>query len=208
MKSTSYAPIPASTLSSQSPATPSPLSTNLDYISRAKQRLYTGLATRRPWRQIFDYHALSVPRNLPDSITRLRTNLAYFRMNFAMFILLVLFLSLLWHPISLIVFIIMMVAWLFLYFLRDEPLVILGRTIDDRIVLTVLSVLTIVFLLLTKATVNILVSLAIGVVVVVLYSVFRKTDDLFLDEEAATSGGLVAPARGGLRPVYESTSSS
>ncbi|GAB4850447.1 hypothetical protein Ancab_029751 [Ancistrocladus abbreviatus] len=202
MKSTSYTPIPASTSS----PSPPPLSTDLDSISRAKQRLYSGLASRRPWRQIFDYHALSVPR-LSDVISRLRTNLTYFRMNFALFILLILFLSLLWHPISLIVFIIMMIAWLFLYFLRDEPLVILGRTIDDWIVLTVLSLLTIVFLLLTNATVNVLVALAVGVVVVVVYSVFRKTDDLFLDEEAAASGGLVAPARGGLRTVHESTSS-
>ncbi|GMH22058.1 hypothetical protein Nepgr_023901 [Nepenthes gracilis] len=198
---TKYTPITASTSTS-----PSPLSTNLDYISRAKQRLYSGLAARRPWRQIFDYHALSWPRNFSESFSRLRTNLSYFRMNFAMFVLLILFLSLLWHPISLIVFIVMMAVWLFLYFLRDEPLVVFGRTIDDRVVLVVLAVLTIVFLLLTHATVNILVSLAVCAVIVVVYSMIRGTDDLFLDEEAAASGGLVA--RGGLRPVDVSTSSS
>ena len=82
-----------------------------------------------------------------------------------------------------------MVAWLFLYFLRDEPLVLFGRSIDDRIVLTVLSVLTIGLLLFTGSTGNILISLAVWAAIVVIYSVFRRSDDLFLDEEEAAAGG-------------------
>lgn len=85
-----------------------------------------------------------------------------------------------------------MLAWLFLYFLRDEPLHLFSRSIDDRIVLTILSVLTVGLLLLTGATGNILISVAVGVSIVVIYSVFRRSDDLFLDEDQAAAGGLLA----------------
>ena len=77
----------------------------------------------------------------------------------------------------------MMCGWLFLYFLRDEPLVILGRTIDDRTVLVVLSVLTIGLLLLTGATWNIVSSVLIGLGVVLVHAVLRSTDDLLEDVE-------------------------
>ncbi|KAI9109451.1 hypothetical protein K1719_019505 [Acacia pycnantha] len=168
------------------PTSSSP-STNLEFISRAKQRIKAGLGTRRPWKLMFNFRSFGLPGGLPDAISRVRVNTGYFRMNYAMVVLLILFLSLLWHPISLIVFVVLMALWLFLYFLRDEPLVIAGRTIDDRVILIVMSVLTIVLLLLTNATINIVVALAIGAVFVVLHAAFRRTDDLFLDEEE-TSG--------------------
>ncbi|KAK3002852.1 hypothetical protein RJ639_018118 [Escallonia herrerae] len=165
---------------------------SMEYLSRAKERIKSGLGTRRPWKIVFNFRSLGLPAGFSDALGRIRTNVAYFRMNYAIAVLLILFLSLLWHPISLIVFVVMMAVWLFLYFLRDEPLVIFHRTIDDRVVLAVLSVLTLIFLLLTHATVNILVSVLVGVVVVLIHAALRKTDDLFLDEEAAERGGLLA----------------
>lgn len=174
---TTYGAIPTS---SSSPGT----SSNLDYLSRAKERIKAGLGTRHPWKLMFDFHAVKLPSNFQEALFRIKTNVSFFRMNYAIIVLLILFLSLLWHPISLIVFIIMMAAWLFLYFLRDEPLVVFGRLIDDRVVLIVLSVLTLVFLFLTNAAENISVALLIGVVFVVAHGALRKTDDLFLDEEA------------------------
>lgn len=120
-------------------------------------------------------------------------------MNYAIIALLILFLSLLYHPISLLVFLLTMSAWLFLYFLRDAPLFVFGYNIDDRVVLAVLAVLTVVFLLLTDVTVNIVVALGVAVVVIVVHTVVRGTDDLpdtavggFEDE----SGARVAYNRG------------
>ncbi|KAI0524260.1 hypothetical protein KFK09_003625 [Dendrobium nobile] len=167
-------------------------SSPLDFISRAKARGQSALATRRPWREMVHLHAFSLPLSLGDSYLRIRTNAGYFAMNYAIVVLLIVFLSLLWHPISLIVFVVAMVAWLFLYFLRDEPITVLGRTINDLYILIALSVLTLVLLLLTDATANILISLLIAVVVVLLHALFRRTDDHFLDEEAAGPGGWYA----------------
>ncbi|KAF8393520.1 hypothetical protein HHK36_021764 [Tetracentron sinense] len=196
--------------------TASPASSNLEFISRAKERIRSGLGTRRPWKEMVNLHAIRFPASFGDAFARMRTNVAYFRMNYAIIVLSILFLSLLWHPISLIVFLIMMGAWLFLYFLRDEALLIFHHTIDDRVVLIVLAVLTIVVLLLTHATLNILVSLLIGVVVLLIHASLRKTDDLLVDEEAAAaaaaeSGGLLGGGSSGeglKRPLHESSSSS
>uniref|UniRef100_A0A0E0PIQ5 PRA1 family protein n=1 Tax=Oryza rufipogon TaxID=4529 RepID=A0A0E0PIQ5_ORYRU len=143
----------------------------------------TARAERRPWRELADPRAASVPRGLGGAYRRARANLGHFSMNYAIVVLAVVFLSLLWHPVSLIVFLACMVAWLFLYFLRDEPLALCGRAVGEGAVLAVLSVLTLVLLLLTGATVNILTSLLVGVVIVLLHAVFHRPADS-IDEEA------------------------
>ncbi|CAI0462139.1 unnamed protein product [Linum tenue] len=90
------------------------------YISRAaKDRIRDGLGTLRPWKSMLDIRSFGLPGNIANAIGRLKTNSAYFRMNYAAIVLGILFLSLLWHPISLIVYIAAMAGWLFLYFLRD-----------------------------------------------------------------------------------------
>ncbi|KAF5185944.1 Pra1 family protein f2 [Thalictrum thalictroides] len=169
-------------------------SDRLKFLSTAKERMRSGLATRRPWREmIVNIHSLNLPSGFYDGLSRIKTNFSYFRMNYAILVLLIVFLSLLWHPISLIVFFVMMLIWLCLYFLRDEPLVIFHRQIGDRVVLVVLSIVTLIALLLTRATGNILISLLVGVVVVGIHAVFRKTDDLFVDEEALGKRPLNEP---------------
>ncbi|KAL2554932.1 PRA1 family protein F2 [Forsythia ovata] len=182
-----YGTIPPSTSPAGTPV-------NLEYISRAKERLKTGLGARRPWKEMFEIHALNLPKPFSDAVARIKRNFAYFQMNYAIIVLLIIFLSLLWHPISLIVFIAMMAVWLILYFLRDEPLVIFGRLISDRVVLIVLSIVTIVVLFLTRATTNILVALLVGVVVMLIHAAVRKTDDLVFDE--ADTSLLRSPAGG------------
>ncbi|CAO2194058.1 unnamed protein product [Urochloa humidicola] len=154
----------------------------LDFISRAKARGASALATRRPWRELADVHAIGLPPSLGDAYLRVRANLTHFSMNYAIVVLVVVFLSLLWHPASLIVFLVCMLAWLVLFFLRDEPLVLFGRVVADGYVLAVLAVVTLVLLLLTDATANILSSLLIGLVLVVLHAALHKSEDNADDE--------------------------
>lgn len=78
-----------------------------------------------------------------------------------------------------------MAMWLFIYFLRDQPVLLWGHVVDDRLVLVLMLFLTVSLLLLTQATVNILVAVLVGVVVVVVHAMFRKTEDLLFEEEEA-----------------------
>ncbi|KAJ4958371.1 hypothetical protein NE237_025482 [Protea cynaroides] len=167
----------------------------LEFISRIK----SGLGTQRPWKEMLHCYALSVPSDVSEAVTRVRTNIAYFPMNYVIIVFLILCLGLLGYPKDLIF---LMIILLFQFFLRNVPLVLVGRTVDDRVVLIVWSVVMIIALLLIHATVDIIVSLLIGLVIVLVHAVFRKTDDLFLDEEAMGSDG------NGLTPPLSAPSSS
>ncbi|VVA97530.1 unnamed protein product [Arabis nemorensis] len=176
---TNYGAIPTS--SNASPVV------DIESISRAKHRIKAGLATRRPWRVMFDFHSMNLPRGVSAAFSRIKTNLAYFQTNYAIVVLIAIFLSLIKHPTSLIVFTVLGFVWVFLYFLRDEPIKIFRFQIDDSMVLIGLSVITIVLLLLTGVTFNVVGALLIGAVVILIHAVIRKTEDLFVDEEAAVA---------------------
>lgn len=82
----------------------------------------------------------------------------------------------------------------------------MNRVIDDGTVLVVLSGATIGFLLLTDVTVNIVVGVTVGVMVVLLHGAVRRTDDLFLDEEEG-DGAAGGRRGGGARVVLRDTAS-
>lgn len=166
-----------------------PSNPNLLFASQAKERIQTGLGTTRPWKEMIQH--LKLPPSFIGSIQRINTNAKHFRANYVIIILLVLFLSLLGHPISLIILVIMMIAWLFLYFLRDIPLVILRYEIDERLVVISLLLITIGLLVLTNVTYNVIVGMCVAVALVLVHAIMRETEDLFtMDEEVGVVPGV------------------
>ncbi|XP_004495288.1 PRA1 family protein D-like [Cicer arietinum] len=148
--------------------------------------------TRRPWDNFFSLQTFTTPYSIAEATHRLKRNLNHFRVNYTTILLFILFLSLLWHPLSLIVFLAIFAAWFFLFFYRNHPVVILRCTIDDRILLAALSTLTVVALVFTGVWLNVLVSILVGAAVVVLHAAFRSTEDLYSDEVDIFDGGLLS----------------
>lgn len=114
-----------------------------------------------------------------------------------MIVALLLLLSLLWHPMSLMSLIVVVILWLYLYFLRedrDQPIRVLSQEIDSSMVMAFLVVVTVAVLLFTDVTSNIFAGVSFGVVAVLVHGVLRRTDDLrsIEDEERAGSSRLIS----------------
>ncbi|XVF28706.1 hypothetical protein REPUB_Repub15cG0053100 [Reevesia pubescens] len=163
-------------------------------ISTLKETAQSLTAIRRPWRDFLDITAVDFPSSFSDATTRIAQNLTHFRLNYTIILLLILFLSIIYHPLSLLTFLVVLLAWFFLYFARDreEPVVIFGFTIDDRLVIAALLGLTVAGLVLTGVWVNVLVAAAIGGSLVILHAALRSTDDLVMDDLESPYGHVLA----------------
>jgi PRA1 family protein 1 len=107
-------------------------------LSRLLDSARRALSGARPWSELADRSALSRPDSLADAASRLRKNLAYFRVNYAAAVALSLAASLLAHPFSLAALVALLAAWCLLYVLRPadaQPLAACGRAFSDREVL-------------------------------------------------------------------------
>ncbi|WCJ23924.1 PRA1 (Prenylated rab acceptor) family protein [Euphorbia peplus] len=153
-----------------------------EFISQITQTTRTLKSTLRPWSSFLDLSSLNFPSSLPDATTRISQNLTHFRSNYTLIILIILFFSLIFHPLSLIAFLIVAVGWIFLYFSRDEPLLILGYEVSDLVVLVSLFAVTVVVLVWSGVWVNVVVAIAVCAGLVGLHAGLRGTDDLVADD--------------------------
>ncbi|XP_010931302.1 PRA1 family protein B1 [Elaeis guineensis] len=162
------------------------------FLSRLSDSVRRSLSNRRPWSELLDRSAFSRPDSLSDATSRIRKNLAYFRVNYIALLAAVLALSLLSHPFSLLVLLGLLVAWCFLYLFRpaDPPLVLFGRTFSDRETLGGLVLLSIFVIFLTSVGSLLISALLVGAAIVCAHGAFRMPEDLFLDDQ--DPGGAAA----------------
>ncbi|KAM7462906.1 hypothetical protein LguiA_031027 [Lonicera macranthoides] len=164
-------------------------------MSSRMSQIHQSITTiRRPWREFLNPSTLTLPISLTESTYRIRHNLHHFRFNYSVILLSILFLSLLYHPISIIVFLITLIAWLYFYLFRDEPIVMFDYTVDELVVLALLSIGTLIALILTRVWLNVFVSLVIGVTVICLHGAFRGIDDI--DDQESGYGPLLSVVDG------------
>ncbi|OAY85728.1 PRA1 family protein B4 [Ananas comosus] len=167
------------------------------FLGRAGEAARRALAHRRPWAELLDRSAFARPDSLSDAASRLRRNLAYFRVNYLALLGLSLASSLLAHPFSLLVLLLLASAWSFLYVFRPAdapPLVLLGRPFSHRETLAALSLLTLLVVFLTSVGSLIVYALMLGGALVCAHGAFRVPEDLFLDDQdpAAAPAGLLS----------------
>ncbi|KAJ4708630.1 PRA1 family protein [Melia azedarach] len=182
--------------------TETPASSNQSLLESVKQQIQLCFGTQRPWNDMFQIHSFSLPTSFGNVTERIRTNVAFFRMNYTLITLFIVFISFLWNPLSLIVLIVMTVAWLFLYFLRDhDRLTFFGYEIDDRILMIVLLLATVAVLFLTDVTRNIIIGLSIGMVVICVHGALTTPDDHMLSADDEERLGSAAPQGKRVKPL-------
>lgn len=164
------------------------------FINRLTSSVRQGLSQRRPWSELLDRSAFARPDNLSEAASRVRKNFSYFRVNYITLLAVVLAVSLLSHPFSLLVLFTLLAAWCFLYLFRpsDQPLVILGRTFSDRETLLILVVSTIVVVFLTSVGSLLISASLVGLGIICAHGAFRLPEDLFLDDQEPANAGFLS----------------
>ncbi|ONI24717.1 hypothetical protein PRUPE_2G257700 [Prunus persica] len=164
------------------------------FLSRFSSSIRYGFSQRRPWYELLDRSSLARPDSLSDAYSRIRKNFTYFRVNYVSLLALVLALSLLTHPFSLLVLLSLLGAWAFLYLFRpsDQPLVIVGRTFSDAETLVGLVVLTVVVVFVSSVGSLLISALLIGFAIVCAHGAFRVPEDLFLDDQEPANAGFLS----------------
>jgi hypothetical protein len=173
--------------------TPTPFLRVRTFITRLFGYTRRALSNRRPWIELVDRNSFSRPDSLSEATSRVRKNFSYFRINYLTLLALVLAVSLLYHPFTLLLLLSLLAAWLFLYAYRpsDQPLVILGRTFSDGETLIGLILLTVIVVFLTSAGSLLISAGMVGMAIVAAHGAFRVPEDLFLDDQDPSgSSGL------------------
>ncbi|KAM7256184.1 hypothetical protein ACFE04_011925 [Oxalis oulophora] len=153
------------------------------FTSRLKETYHSLTVSRRPWRDFLDPTAINLPTPLSESTTRVTQNLTHFRSNYITIILSLILLTLSPHPLSLVECFLTLLAWFHLYLAREDALKVFNFTIDDKVVVAGLFLLTIGVLIWNQVWVEVFLGgVVVGGSLVFLHALLRSTDDLVMDD--------------------------
>eukprot|EP00879_Flechtneria_rotunda_P025631 GHRR01027260.1.p1 GENE.GHRR01027260.1~~GHRR01027260.1.p1 ORF type:complete len:141 (+),score=20.87 GHRR01027260.1:225-647(+) len=95
--------------------------------SRLREYASNTFEQRKPWTEVFDRTTFSRPSSLQEAASRCRQNLGYFRVNYLIVILLTVAASFLTHPSSLFILGALMASWVYVFVIKQGPLVLGGK---------------------------------------------------------------------------------
>ena len=113
-----------STMTTSSSSSPSPYLKVRTFLTRHLGYMRQVLSNLRPWIKLVDCTAFSRPESLTEAASRVRKNFSYFRVNFLTLLVLVVVVSLLSHPFTLVILLSLLATWLFLYSFRPSDLTV------------------------------------------------------------------------------------
>ena len=161
------------------------------FRNRLVESYQTALSRQRPWSELTDRSSFSKPENLNDALSRIRKNFGFYSFNYLAIILMVVVVSMLFKPMSIIWLALLGCIWVYMFAIRTDPLVIGGRTLGDREKFLGMIVVSIVVVFGLTSVGSILMSgVVIGAVAITIHAALRVPDDLFLDE--AETGGFLS----------------
>ncbi|KAJ6752560.1 hypothetical protein OIU85_002925 [Salix viminalis] len=171
-----------------------------DVISRSLQNFTSSFSILRPWPELFTSGSFTRPDSFATALTQLRANFHYFRVNYLIIISACGALSLIGSPVSLLIFASVLSLWLLLYFFREDPLVLWGYDVSDRLVLIGLILVSVLGVWLSESDWNLVWGVLIGFLVCAAHAFLRNSDGLLVaNEEAALVGsGYVSGSYGAL----------
>ncbi|CAN8257455.1 unnamed protein product [Cochlearia groenlandica] len=184
-------PPPPLTVTAVSESQPPPIRA---FVNRVTETVRDGLSRSRPLSELLNRSAFTKPDSLSDAASRFRKNCSYFRVNYVCIVALILGLSLLAHPLSLVLLLCLSASWISLYLFRpsDQPLVLFGRSFSDLETLAGLILATLALIFFTSVGSVLISALMIGVATICLHGAFRAPDDLFLDDQDPAAAGFLS----------------
>eukprot|EP00244_Chara_vulgaris_P012779 TRINITY_DN6903_c0_g1_i9.p1 TRINITY_DN6903_c0_g1~~TRINITY_DN6903_c0_g1_i9.p1 ORF type:complete len:206 (-),score=18.01 TRINITY_DN6903_c0_g1_i9:305-922(-) len=154
----------------------------------------------RPWSEMVDRTAFSRFDSLSDASSRVRKNVNYFKVNYAICAVGFVILSMLWNVSSLVYLFFLGLLWGWLFMVRSEPLTLGGRTLSENELFfgMVVFSLLVVFVF-TSVGYVLLSAVLLASVGIAVHAAFRQPDELFLEGQESSGGFL--PFLGGAASV-------